>query len=156
MKEKLNDLFEYKDGELIRKVSSRGARSRVGDSVGCLKPNGRVYVTVEGKQYYRYRLIWIMFHGDIPAGLQVDHIDNTGLKSDDRIENLRLATGAQNQHNTEAKGYSWNKAKGKWEAHIGHQGKKIHLGLFDCQIDARAEYLRAKKKYAGEFNPYVA
>lgn len=156
MKEKLNDLFDYKNGELIRKVSGRGANSRVGDSAGCLKPNGRVYVTVEGKQYYRYRLIWIMFHGDIPAGLQVDHIDNDAPKSDDRIENLRLASRSQNKHNTKAKGCYWHKRDGKWEAKITHQGKTIHLGYFKCETAAKFSYIKAKNKLAKEFSPYVA
>jgi len=153
MKELLHELFEYKDGELIRKVSV-GPRGQIGDSAGT-PSKGRVQIIVEGKCYYRYRLIWVWHYGDIPAGLQVDHIDNTGLKSDDRIENLRLATQTQNLHNIEARGHCWNKRNGKWEASICHQSKKMHLGLFDCQLDARAEYLRAKRKIAGEFNPYV-
>ena len=154
MKELLNDLFEYRNGELIRKVSGRGGtKSRVGDSVGCLHPNGRVQVMIEGKSYKRSRLIWIWHHGDIPAGVCVDHIDNAGLKSDDRIENLRLATKAQNAYNRKAKGCTLH--QGKWKAQIQHQGKKIHLGMFNCQTAAHFEYLRAKKKYAGEFAPHV-
>jgi len=151
MRDLLNHLFEYKDGELIRKVSTGNVKA--GDSAGSLKANGRVRAKIDGKFYSRSRLIWIMHHGDIPEGMLIDHIDNEGLKSDDRIENLRLATHSQNLHNIEARGHHWDKAANKWKAQIAHQGQKIHLGLFDCQIDARAEYLRAKRKYAGEFAP---
>ena len=153
MKEKLHKLFEYRDGELIRKVRA-GSRGQIGDSAGCLS-GGRVRVRVEGKYYLRYRLIWIFHHGDIPDGLQVDHIDNTGLKSDDRIENLRLANGTQNMHNTKSKGYRWHKGAGKWEARIQHQGKYIHLGSFKCETAARSAYIKAKNKLAKEYSPYV-
>ena len=149
MRDLLNHLFEYKDGELIRKVSAPPVKA--GDSAGSLGHDGRVKVEIDGKYYLRYRLIWIMHNGDIPEGMLIDHIDNESLKSDDRIENLRLATHSQNLHNREARGHYWD--NGKWRAVIKHQGKQIYLGRFDCQLDARAEYLRAKRKYAGEFAP---
>jgi len=152
MKDRLHELFEYKNGALIRKVRTCNS-VKVGDSAGYLRPDGRIYIMVDGKQYLRYRLVWMMHYGNIPKGLQVDHIDNAGLKSDDRIENLRLATQSQNNHNIEARGHDWHEPLGKWRAQIRHHGKGIHLGYFDCQIDARAEYLRAKRKYAGEFAP---
>ncbi len=151
MQELLNELFEYRDGELIRKVSTRGSKSRVGDVAGYLSPSGRVYVGVGGRYYARSRLVWIWHYGNIPDKMMIDHIDNKGSKSDDRIENLRLATRSQNGHNAEAKGYCWQ--DGKWKAKIKYQGKQIHLGYFDCQLDAHAAYLRAKRKLAGEFAP---
>jgi len=154
MKEKLNNLFEYRDGELIRKVSGRGRSSKVGDSAGTRRPDGRVQVKVDGKDYLRYRLIWIMLNGEIPEGLDVDHIDNDAPKSDDRIENLRLATRTQNLHNIEAKGCCWT--RGKWRAQIQHQGKTTFLGYFKCETAAHFAYLKAKKKYAKEFAPHVA
>jgi len=152
LKDRLNEMFDYKNGALIRKVRTCNS-VQIGDDAGYLRPDGRVIVMVDGKQYLRYRLIWIWHHGDIPSGMDIDHIDTAGLKSDDRIENLRVATRSQNVHNTESKGYCWHKGAGKWRAQICHQDKQIHLGLFDCQIDARAEYLRAKRHYAGEFAP---
>lgn len=153
MQELLNDLFEYKDGELIRKVSSRGPNSRVGDSAGTLRPDGRVHVHVEGKNYLRSRLIWILHHGAIPEGLEIDHIDRD--RANDRIENLRVATRSQNLHNRKGKGYYWNKRDGYWEAQIHHQGKKINLGYFKCETAARFAYIKAKNKIAEEFSPYV-
>ncbi len=41
-----------------------------------------------------HRLIWIVAKGDIPDGLEVNHIN--GLKTDNRINNLELVTRADN------------------------------------------------------------
>lgn len=43
---------------------------------------------------YAHRAIWIACHGDIPEGMQINHIN--GIKSDNRITNLELVTGAEN------------------------------------------------------------
>ena len=67
MRDLLNHLFEYKDGELIRKVSAVLA-VKVGDSAGYLGLTAEFEFEVDGKYYLRYRLIWIMHHGDIPEG----------------------------------------------------------------------------------------
>jgi len=150
MKDLLHELLAYRNGELTWKVR-RSNGVQVGDSAGCLNHDGRIYVKVHGNRYSRHRLVWVMHYGNIPKGITIDHIDRD--KSNDRIENLRLATDSQNKHNVDARGYCWHKPMGKWRAKITDQGETIHLGYFDCQIDARAEYLRAKRKVAGEFAP---
>lgn len=86
----------------------------------------------------------------------VDHIDNNPLN--DRRDNLRLATIAQNSRN--AKLPSTNKSgfkgvtlqKGRyWRACIKVNGKTIHLGHFATAEEAYAAYCEAAKKYFGEF-----
>ena len=75
----------------------------------------------------------------------VDHINNNSL--DNRIENLRILTHQQNKFNTNAKGYYWHKKNNKWLAKIGINGKKIYLGYFTEEADARNAYLEAKSLY---------
>jgi hypothetical protein len=78
--------------------------------------------------------------------IQVDHIN--GVKHDNRLENLRLVTHQQNHFNeTKAKGYCWNKHANKWMAYIALDRRKIHLGLFTVEEDARQAYLDAKIIY---------
>ena len=76
----------------------------------------------------------------------LDHIN--GLKDDNRISNLRSVTHKQNHMNrTTAKGYCWSKKANKWQAEITLNYKKMRLGLFDKEEDARNAYLEAKKIY---------
>ena len=76
----------------------------------------------------------------------LDHIN--GDRVDNRIINLRSVTKQENIFNMkEVKGYSWNKARGMWMSSICHNDKRIYLGYFDKEEDARAAYLEAKEKY---------
>jgi len=93
-----------------------------------------------------------------PKGLFVDHRNNNGL--DNRMENLRLATHAQNMQNrgkTRLKtssqfiGVHLDKRGNNWKVQINHQGKAIFIGRFDNEIDAAKAYDRAAIKYHGEF-----
>lgn len=45
----------------------------------------------------RHRVIWTYFNGEIPDGMQIDHIN--GDKKDNRLENLRCVTPYENTHN---------------------------------------------------------
>ena len=47
--------------------------------------------------YLRHRVIWYYFNGEIPEGMQIDHIN--GNKTDNRLENLRAVNPYNNTHN---------------------------------------------------------
>ena len=88
---------------------------------------------------------------------QVDHINRDGL--DNRRENLRICTSAQNQANRGPnrnnscgfKGVAWNKTKDAWQATIQVSGKSIYLGRFPTKEEAHEAYRQAATKYFGEF-----
>lgn len=48
----------------------------------------------EGKKFLVHRLVYIAFNGEIPEGMEVNHINE--VKSDNQIENLNLMTHAEN------------------------------------------------------------
>ena len=92
-----------------------------------------------------------------PEGMETDHINCDKL--DNRRENLRICTRAENKRNTGKlpnntsgyKGVSWSKAKNKWEVVISVNDKLIHLGRFNNIIDAAHVYDAGARKYHGEF-----
>ena len=142
-KDLLRELFDYKDGQLIRRVST--IRTKVGDEIGCIcNRTGYIVVGVNDKTYLAHRIIWIWHNGHIQNGLEVDHINRK--RDDNNIDNLRLVTHQENAFNTAAKGYGWNNNAKKWHSGIKVNGKRKHLGYFDNEIDARNAYLNAKKE----------
>lgn len=92
-----------------------------------------------------------------PLGLQVDHINNDGL--DNRRDNLRICTHAQNIHNqskqlnttSSFKGVCWHKRTKKWRAYICVAAERKHLGRFTSEIQAALAYDAAAREHFGEF-----
>ena len=71
-----------------------------GDVAGSLPSSSRYHSTVAvGYEYFLvHRVIYEMCHGEIPAGMHVDHEDGNGYNN--RISNLRCVTRAVNMRNT--------------------------------------------------------
>ena len=107
-------------------------------------------IDIGSKTYKHHRVIYKFYNPDwdiedgSPKNNSIDHIN--GTKNDNRIANLRNVTNQQNTWNrTNTKGYCWHKAIKKWMAQIQLNDKKVHLGYFDLEADARNAYLEAKK-----------
>jgi hypothetical protein len=90
-------------------------------------------------------------------GEYVDHINGDTL--DNRKENLRICTNAENSRNSRKKQVGISKYKGvtkdkrvdKWVAQIMINRKNINLGSFKSEVDAAITYNTAAVKYHGEF-----
>ena len=65
-----------------------------GKEIGSVDSNGYVVASTLG---YIHRLIWETFNGKIHEGFQIDHINT--VRSDNRLENLRLVTPKENCNN---------------------------------------------------------
>jgi len=149
-----DELFSYspEKGDLIRKPGGRGVKS--GSKVGSLSSHGYIFVYAFGKYRKAHSIIWEMHNGPIPEGMEIDHINN--CRSDNRIENLRLVTHAQNmkklnkyRSNTSGvTGVSFHKQSGKWQAIIRHEGKKVFLGLFTTIEQAANARKSAERLYS--------
>lgn len=112
-------------------------------------------VTGEHKRITMSRLIMGLCHDD---NILVDHRNHN--KSDNRKENLRLATSSQNlmnkdilERNTSSvTGVCLDKKRNKWRSYIYVNKKQIHLGYFDNFIDAVRVRREAENKYFGEYS----
>jgi len=152
----VRQLFDYRDGHLIWKISRGNAR--VGAVAGFIYPEGYRGVGFNGKQYKVHRLIFLHHFGFLPPC--IDHID--GNKINNRIDNLRPATQAENCRNTKKrsprasktskwKGVIWNKKAKKWVVCVRGNGVGIHLGSFVDESDAAMVYNEAALLYHGDF-----
>lgn len=107
------------------------------------------------KQYISHRVIWAMAYGEWPD--KIDHIN--GVKTDNRIANLRSVTQAENLRNAALRsdnksgvsGVHWQENLGKWRAEITVDGVNIHLGRFASFQEACAVRSAASVKHG--FHP---
>ena len=87
------------------------------------------------KSYKSHRVAWAIHHGDWPAD-QIDHIN--GVRSDNRIENLRAVDQIENSRNTKIPatnmsgviGINWDKLSWRWVVSIGVDSKTFYIGSF--------------------------
>lgn len=154
---RLKELLHYnpETGVFTRLVSLNFA-VKVGDVAGSLMKKGYWAIGVDKTKHKAHRLAWLYVHGVWPKD-QVDHIN--GVKTDNRIENLREATNAENSQNVRPwKGRKMfghqRKDNGKWAVAINTGADRRHIGLFDTQEQAHTAYLAAKAKYH-TFNPIL-
>ena len=99
---------------------------------------------------------WMMhrFILNAPKHLEVDH--KNGDNIDNRRENIRLCTHADNMRNRKVgknvSGYKGVRNNhGKWQAYINFNNKFIYLGNFYDKKEAARKYNEAAKVYFGEF-----
>ena len=144
--EALNATFEFDaiSGDLIRKSNGRAMRSK--------NTNGYYLARVGKEKFIVHRIIWKMCTGSDPAA-DIDHIDC--VRTNNRLENLRLATAAQNSANRKGTGASGYRgvtfSRGRWHASMRVNGRKLYLGASHSLDEAAALYREAAKNRHGDF-----
>lgn len=124
----------------------------VGKKTGYLGKNGYLQIRIKGSLFLAHRLAFFYIYKRWP--LIIDHINHN--RSDNRIDNLREVTSADNNknqslfsHNTSGfTGVSYKSGIKKWIAYINVNYKRIVLGNFDTKEKA----IEARKKANTEYN----
>lgn len=123
----------------------------------------RVALTLTEKGYHRvlvlrrplmvHRLLWRLHYGS--DARFVDHIN--GIRTDNRIVNLRDSSHAENQRNMMPRGGAsrfkgvYVSRGGRWGSRIKRNKKTVHLGTHDTEVQAAMAYDRAAVQMHGEF-----
>lgn len=121
--------------------------------------NGHGYLrgSFRSNEYLAHRIAWALHYGEDADGF-IDHINMD--KSDNRIENLRLATksenmlnrGAQKNNTSGLKGAYYNKRQKSWYSRIKFEGVDKFLGYFAGPEEAHEAYKTASMNIHGEFS----
>lgn len=146
---------DFKNGILIWKEHSSlpkswNTRYAGKEALKTIDSSGYKRGIINYNQYYAHNIIWLMFTKlPIPENYVIDH--KNGIRKDNKITNLRLATRSQNsinqkirENNTSGyKGVSFYKNYNKWESYINIEGKRTKLGYFDTPEKAYEAYCKA-------------
>jgi hypothetical protein len=158
LQKRLREALAYSPdtGAWTRLVDGRWGKV-VQRKAGYLNKQGYVIILFDGKNRRASRLAWLYMTGSWPKR-DLDHVN--GIKSDNRWNNLRLATRTQNiangrirKDNTSGfKGVSFRKLDRKWVPQLRFRGKSKYLGCFDTPEKAYAAYVSAARETFGEYH----
>tara|TARA_R110000851_G_C12908492_1_gene548974 strand:- start:75 stop:572 length:498 start_codon:yes stop_codon:yes gene_type:complete len=155
--EKLKSAILYdSDTGLFLWISPQANKVNVGDVAGG-EQHGYINIKIDSVPYKAHRLAWMYVHGFFPEG-SIDHIN--GIKSDNRICNLRGVTHQENMRNmskrrdnkTGVTGVYKRKDNGKYCASIRVNTKIKHLGSFSSLEDAVLSRLDAEHEFGFHHN----
>lgn len=145
----LDEYFIYDPniGKVYNKIT-RSSRAIKDDESGSIDNNGYLKTRFKKNEYTIHRLAWRLYYGEWPKK-SLDHIN--GIKSDNRIVNLRECdhrTNAQNTHrhrNGKLCGYWFDKKRNKIKSEIRIKNRVYHLGYHLNENEAYELYLKACK-----------
>lgn len=126
------NVFSIKNNRLIKKT---------------INAYGYEVASINRKTRYVHHLVAIAFLNHKPGcGKKlIDHINE--VKSDNRVENLQLISHRENISKSKTgtsryTGVGWDSNANKWKSQIQIDGKSIHIGNFDSEIEAYNAYKR--------------
>jgi hypothetical protein len=150
--ERLKEMLSYNSitGEFIRIKPLKG--NTLYAIVGSTNNDGYISISIDNKRYQAHNLVWLYVYGKFPSQ-QIDHIN--GVKDDNRLENLREVSHAENQRNKKLDsrnkfgypGIRKGKKIGTYKACIGINKTELHLGTFKTLEEAIAVRVQAEIKY---------
>lgn len=148
--EQLHQIFDYDGTHLVWKQSGRNRR--VGSIAGCTNTLGYRVIRICGALELEHRLVWLWHYGIYPEK-NLDHAN--GDRSDNRLDNLRECSQAQNLQNRarpkknrkhQWQGCDFHKTMNKWRVRIRANGAIHLIGYYTDPEEAQAAYFEAKER----------
>lgn len=145
-RERLQEMLsvDVSTGEMRWRKSA--GRAKAGSLAGRISVHGYREVQVDKVLMPAHTVIWFFATGEWQP--LIDHIN--GVRDDNRIENLRPASAADNARNRT----NWRHRKllgafetstGKYQAAITADGVRFNLGLYATEEEAHGAYVHARK-----------
>jgi hypothetical protein len=136
MKEKLNTHFSYREDGFLVWIKPTSKSTKIGDISGTLS-NSKYYMSgFLGKIYLTHRLIYMYHFGEFTG--EIDHINR--IKTDNRIENLRVVDRSQNCQNKTTINKLGYKGVFKNNKKFNAKSCGVHIGSFDTIEEAALAY----------------
>lgn len=147
--------YDPQTGVLTRISAPRGNKRLEGKEAGFLTDNGYRAICINTRTYHAHVLAWVLMTGEWPTQ-QVDHRNRN--RSDNRWENLRLATRQEQQWNSDRRagksghrGVTLDKRRMKWVVRFSVGGRRKEFGRFAELSDAVAVYTALATRFHGNF-----
>lgn len=118
---------------------------RNGQPAHHIMSNGYLYIKADNRNHSCSRLVWQIIKGEIPQGLEIDHIDRN--KENNQITNLRIVTRAENLLNRKFKPNT-----------CGVTGVSLHnkTGLFRARYRDKTTYHKTLDEAALSYKNLIA
>jgi hypothetical protein len=140
-------VFRWKtreDSPFSRPGITASWNTKYAGKIAGVSTEGRVKISIDGRQEYAHRLAWLYVHGGIPSDTIVP---KNGAIADTRLENLMPATVSEHHRlfpvrRDNLTGYKGvTPSRGRFAARIRINGRHTHIGVYDSAAEAHAAYL---------------
>jgi hypothetical protein len=100
-----------------------------------------------------HRVSYIVATGDSAEGMDIDHrchnhvcVRPSHLRAITHKQNMENRAGPRSGSKAGIRGVDWHRASGQWRARVTHNGKQIHVGLFDTAEEAGRAAAEVRRK----------
>ncbi len=152
--ERLRELLNYdaETGVFTNRTHRSHSRMPAGAVAGSVISTGYLRVVIDAKAHLCHRLAWLYVYGRWPDN-SIDHIN--GIRSDNRISNLRDVPHSVNMQNGVARGTKYGYpgimySKGSYFGKVKVQGRRIYTKAYPTPELAHRGWLELKSELHAE------